>query len=215
MVAYMFGADILGLMSEPSDITLILQKVNDGEVGAGDELFSLVYGELRRVAANLMRGERTEHTLQPTALVHEVWMRLLGSSQGTEQGSSDFNETPGQQWSGRGHFLKAASRSMRNLLVDHARARSAVKRGGGNESVALDDIVAVYEERGIDVVSLSDAMIQLDKVDNQLARMVELRFFGGLANKEVAAVLGISTRTCERGWLTARAFLKRQLGDAV
>ncbi|MDF1836268.1 MAG: ECF-type sigma factor [Planctomycetota bacterium] len=197
-------------MSEPQDITLVLQRVNDGEVGAGDELFALVYGELRRVAANLMRGERAEHTLQPTALVHEVWMRLLGSDQSDQAG---FDESSGRQWTGRAHFLRAASRSMRNLLVDHARARRAVKRGGDHDRVALDDIVAVYEERGIDVVTLNDAMTQLEAVDSQLARLVELRFFGGLATQEVASVLGVSTRTCERGWLSARAFLKRQLGD--
>ena len=202
-------------MSESHDITLLLQKVSEGESGASDELFAMVYGELRRVAANLMRSERIEHTLQPTALVHEVWLRLLGSSDNGGVNSSNFDESDPQQWNGRAHFLRAASRSMRNLLVDHARARRAAKRGGGNERVALDDLVAVYEERGIDVVSLSDAMTQLDSVDSQLARMVELRFFGGLGNKEVASVLGVSTRTCERGWLTARAFLKRQLGESV
>ncbi len=200
-------------MSDSHDITLVLQRVNDGELGAGDELFALVYGELRRVAATIMRGEKAEHTLQPTALVHEVWLRLLGADQNSSSTHKDFEEGSTKQWTGRAHFLRAASRSMRNLLVDHARAKAAKKRGGGHGRVPLDDIVAVYEERGIDVVALNDAMTALEAVDPQLARMVELRFFGGLAGKEVASILGVSTRTCERGWLSAQAFLKRKLGE--
>ncbi len=202
-------------MNDPHDITILLNRVNKGDLGASDELFAMVYGELRRVAKNLMRGERTEHTLQPTALVHEVWLRLLGSAQGGVSELGPNTGLDGNQWSGREHFLRAAARSMRRLLVDHARAKRAVKRGGGNERVALDDIVAVYEEKGIDVVSLSEAMTQLESVDSQLARMVELRFFGGLGNPEVASILGVSTRTCERGWHTARAFLKKQLGESA
>lgn len=202
-------------MDDAHYITILLNKVNQGDLGASDELFAVVYGELRRVAVNLMRGERTEHTLQPTALVHEVWLRLLGGAQG-ELSDSELNPGfDGSQWQGREHFLRAAARSMRRLLVDHARARRAVKRGGDNERVALDDIVAVYEEKGIDVISLSEAMTQLESVDSQLARMVELRFFGGLRNPEVASILGVSTRTCERGWLTARAFLKKQIGESA
>ena len=129
----------------------------------------MLYDELRRVAGGLMRSA---HTLQATALVHEVWLKLVDAPEG--------------QWEGRGHFLRVASRAIRNLLVDHARARGTAKRGGGKERQALDEMVAVYEDRGIDLVALNTAVADLGEMDEQLARLVELRFFGGLENRETA-----------------------------
>lgn len=193
-------------MQDPRDITILLQKVHLGEAGAKDELFSRVYDELHRAAGRLMRGEKADHTLQPTALVHEVWLQLLGAT-------SEESQVVGPEWTGQAHFLRAASRSMRNLLVDHARAKRTDKRGGRSERMALDDIASIYEERGIDVLPLDEAMNELEKMDGTLARLVELKFFGGLTNKEAASVLDVSLSTCERGWLTARAFLRKYIGE--
>lgn len=187
-------------MPRPSEVTLLLQRVNQGETGSEGELFELVYGELRRVAAQLMHGERSGHTLQATALVHEVWIRLLGPGESKE-------------WEGQKHFLCVAARAMRNLLVDHARARSTKKRGGDLKRLAVDEMLAIYEDDGLDLLALSEALEKLAEVDPQLSRLVELRFFGGLEHTQVAEVLEISLRSAERGWFTARAFLRGVLGD--
>ena len=192
-------------MPRPSDVTLLLGRVNRGEDGAADELFGIIYVELRKVAGQLMRGERQEHTLQATALVHELWLRLIGPS-GGEQGSGASGE-----WEGSVHFLRTAARAMRNLLVDHARARRTAKRGGDYERQAIDEMLATYDDRGIDLVELNDALEELSSMDPQLAKLVELRFFGGLGTTETANVLGMSVRSCERAWFSARAFLRTQL----
>jgi RNA polymerase sigma-70 factor, ECF subfamily len=186
-------------MTRPSEVTLILKRMNHGEEGAADELFSLVYGELRRMAKGMMRQERKGHTLQATALVHEAWLRLGG--------------VQGEEWEGQGHFLRVAARAMRNLLVDHARARAAKKRGGDRERLALDEMIAVYEDRGIDLLALNEAMEELQQMDPMLARLVEVRFFAGLANREAAQVLGDSVEGTKRAWLSARAFLRTRLDE--
>lgn len=179
--------------------TLLLQRLSDGDESAAAELLPLVHDELHRLARHHMAGERAEHTLQPTALVHEAWMRLVGG-QGTE-------------WEGRQHFLRVASRAMRNVLVDHARARRAERRGGDRGREPFDAAVELYEEGGVDLVALSDALEQLEGVDPELLRIVEMRFFGGLQNREVAEALGTSLRSVERGWATARAWLRGALDD--
>jgi RNA polymerase sigma factor (TIGR02999 family) len=192
-------------MPRPSEVTLLLKRVNHGETGSEEELFELVYGELRRVASKLMQGERKAHTLQATALVHEVWIRLLAPDEDGEDSSLE--------WEGRRHFLCVAARAMRNLLVDHARAKATKKREAGGQRLAVDEMMAVYEDDGIDVLALGEALEKLAAMDPQLARLVELRFFGGLEHKQVAEVLDMSLRSAERGWFTARAFLRGALGD--
>jgi RNA polymerase sigma factor (TIGR02999 family) len=186
-------------------VTLLLQRMNHGDAGSEDELFELVYGELRRVAHQLMRGERREHTLQATALVHEVWIRLLAPS-------GDEAAVPAPAWEGHRHFLCVAARAMRNLLIDHARAHGTQKRSAPGERLAVDEMVAIYEEDGLDLLALGEALEKLVKIDPELGRIVELRFFGGLEHMEVAKVLGISRRSAQRGWFTARAFLHDELG---
>lgn len=181
----------------PGDVTRLLRAARGGDEGARDRVYDLVYGQLRDVAATSMRRESRGHTLQPTALVHEAWIKLVDASD------------PG--WEGRRHFLAVAAKAMRNVLVDHARARGAAKRGGGRQRLPLDDALALYEDRVPDVLALDDALQQLAGVDEQLGRLVELRFFGGLSHEEAGQVLGISTRSAERGWSTARAWLRSHL----
>ena len=145
-----------------------------------------------------MEGERGDHTLQPTALVHEAYLRLMGGAR--------------MEWEDRAHFLNVAARAMRRVLVDHARKRHAKKRGGRREREPLDDAVDVYAERGLDVLALDDALERLAGVDDQLARIVELRYFAGLSNPEAARVIGMPLRSLERGWFSARAWLRAELG---
>jgi RNA polymerase sigma factor (TIGR02999 family) len=180
-----------------SKTTLLLRRIESGDREAGAELLELVYGELRGLAAGYMAGERAAHTLQPTALVHEAWVRLMGTEAGV--------------WKDRAHFIGFAALAMRRVLVDHARRRRAEKRGGGRRE-PLDAVVAVFEERGADLVALGEALERLEALDPELARIVERRFFAGATNAEVAADLGGSERTVERGWSTARAWLRAELG---
>jgi RNA polymerase sigma factor (TIGR02999 family) len=161
----------------------------------------LLYAELRHVAARLMERERIDHTLAPTALVHEAWLRLVGDDGG-----------PGP-WENRLHFLRAAARAMRRVLIDNARRRGATHRVEGREREPLDEALAFYDERGLDLLALDEALEQLAEVDPGLARLVELRFFTGLTNAQVGEALGISLRSAERGWHTARAFLETALGE--
>jgi len=179
--------------SEP--VTLLLQRMGRGDRGAAEELFGILYDELRRRAAGIMSGQAGQ-TLQPTAVVHEAWLKL---------GEGD--------WESRGHFLGVAAKAMRSVLVDHARARRAEKRSGGGSRVGLDQVLLAYEERALDLVGLDEALGRLEAFDPELARLVELRFFGGLSIAETAEVLGRSTATIERSWRTARSFLRVELGD--
>src|SRR5262249_31683920 len=148
-------------------------------------------------AGRYMSGERAHHTLQPTALIHEAWLRMLG-----ERSS---------EWNDRAHFLALAARAMRQVLIDHARRRDAGKRGGGEQRLALDAALEVYARRGPDLLVLEEALARLEQLDPQLGRIVELRFFGGASNEEAAVGLGVSTRTIERGWKTAQAWLRAEL----
>ena len=184
---------------ESGQVTGLLHRLGDGDESAGEELLGILYGELRRLAGHAMARERVEHTLGPTALVHAVWMRLL----------SDGERTP--EFEGREHFMRLAARAMRRVLVDHARARNASKRGGEYRSQPLDEVVATLEERAPDLLALDDALAKLEESDPDLARLVELRFFAGLSIAETAAALGLSTATVERHWRVARMWLRRYL----
>ena len=179
----------------PGEVTLLLQRIADGEHEARGRLCELVYGELRAMAAQQLRGMRGE-TLQPTVLVHEAWMKLVGSG-------SDFV--------GRQHFLGVAGKAMRSVLVDHVRKKRSQKRGGDVRQTPLDESVAFLEAGEVDLLDLDAALLELERTDSDLARWVELRFFGGMTNAEVAALEGVSESTVERGWRFARAHLRQRL----
>ena len=167
------------------------------------ELFPTMYGELRRVAANYLRRERRNHTLQPTALVHEAWMRL--------QNQRD------PQWQGRTHVLAIGAQAMRRLLVDHGRHQKRNKRGGGVAPMSLDDVLNAAASGAVpmeDLPTLEAALTRLEAVDARAAQVVTLRFFAGMSNPEVAEHLGVSVRTVEGDWTHARAWLKRELAGA-
>lgn len=180
-----------------SEITRLLETLSDGDRAAAAELLPLVYDELRGLAGGLMHAQRAGHTLQPTALVHEAYLRLAGDAD--------------RKWSDRKHFFRVAAVAMRHLLVKHARDRARLKRGGHYERVPLDDAVAVVEESGVDVVSLDECLTRLASFDSRMARVVELRFFGGLSVSETAEALGVSDRTVEQDWQTARLWLAREM----
>ncbi|MEM9368882.1 MAG: ECF-type sigma factor [Planctomycetota bacterium] len=180
------------------DITQILKAVEDGDQQATDQLLPLVYAELRRLAAAKMASERPDQTLQPTALVHEAFMRLLGGEQPS-------------QWDGRGHFFAAASEAMRRILIDAARKRSRLKRGGALVRVELKDDDALVEVADEKLLELDDALQKLESQDPEAAKLVELRYFTGLTIDETAETLGVSPRTVKRNWAYARAWLQREL----
>ena len=185
---------------DPPDASGLLDRASAGDEGAAGRLLELVYEQLRALAASYLRGERAGHTLQPTALVHEAFLRLQAGSPVRYQ-----NHT---------HFFAVAARAMRQVLVDHARRRAAAKRGGDPERVTLDDGLQLggdAESRVIDVLALDEALERLGKLDERQARVVELRFFGGLTIDEAARVLEVSTDTVEDDWAMARAWLKRTL----
>ncbi len=187
-------------MGVPSgEFTLLLQRVGEGDAEAQPRLLGLLYDELRRTAAGYMSRERLDHTLQPTALVNEAWVRLF---EGCPPHSED-----------RKLFLGLAAKAMRNVLVDHARARDADKRGAGAERLPLDSVIASFEERDVDLLALDDALAKLTEVKPELARLVELRFFGGLTVPETAQAMGVSTPTLERRWRVARMWLQQELGE--
>lgn len=185
----------------PEDVTQILNRIEDGDSQAANQLLPLVYEELRKLAANRMAQEAAGRTLQPTALVHEAFMRLVGND-------------PGQEWDNRGHFFAAAAEAMRRILIDSARRRNSVKRGGQNTRKELheDDAVIVVDD-GDTLLALDEALTEFAKIEPELARLVELRYFTGLTIDETAKVLGVSPRTTKRNWTYARAWLKRAMDD--
>ena len=180
------------------EITQLLIRWRDGDRSALDELMPAVYDELRRMADRYMRGERKGHTLQTSALVNEAYLRLAGHDQ--------------MQWQNRAHFFAIAAQAMRRILVDHARRRGNQKRGGDVQKVNLDEAAAVTTERDAEIIALDEALVELAKVDPRKARMVELRYFGGLSVEETAQVLGVGHATVMRDWGMARAWLLRELG---
>lgn len=187
----------------PSDVTSLLVRWSEGDQQALEQVLPLVYGELRRIASNQLRRERKDHTLAPTALVNELYLRLV-----------DQRRT---SWQNRAHFFGLAAQLMRRILVDYARTRSAGKRGGGVARIPLDEVLdgdALPDDSGVaDVLAIDDALERLASIDPDQARIVELRFFGGLNVDEIAAVLGRSPRTVKREWRLARAWLYRELRE--
>ncbi len=177
----------------------------DGDRDAAEELFPAVYDELRAQAEAYMHRERLGHTLQPTALVHEAYLKLV--------------QQDGSRWNDRAHFFAVAATAMRHILVNHALARKSLKRGGDRQRTPLSQVIVEAESRSIDLIALDEALHELTNFDERQSRIVELRFFGGLTNKEVGEVLGVSLRTVEGEWSIAKAWLHRRLsaegeGDA-
>ena len=181
---------------DSSPITALLAQIGSGDKRAESALFDLVYDELRKLAANKMYGERSGHTLQTTALVHEAYLRLV------RQDNLQFNT--------RQHFFAIAAQTMRRILVDHARARLAEKRGGGNLT-NLDECAIVSPEPSAELVALDDALRRLAEFDSRQAKIVEMRFFAGMDEVEIGEVLGVSSRTVKRDWTIAKAWLYGEL----
>ena len=179
------------------EITQLLLAWSDGDKQALDRLVPLVYDELCRLAQNYMRRERAGQTLQTTALIHEAYLRLIDVDQ--------------VQWRNRAHFFGIAARLMRQILVARARERGCQKRGGGAERVSLDEAMVIDERLDEDLVALDEALGELSQFDARMAQVVEMRFFGGLTEEEIAAALDVSTKTVRRDWRLARSWLRRKL----
>jgi len=182
---------------EPTPVTRLLQRWQGGDRQALEDITPLVYHELRRIAAGYLRRERSGHTLQPTELLHEAFLRLINQND--------------QTWKNRAHFFGVAAHLMRNILVDHARAKASGKRGGGAEKVPLDEAVSAAASRPMLLIALDDALQELEKLDPRKAQIVELRFFGGMSIEETAEATGISTATVGREQRMAEAWLQRQM----
>jgi RNA polymerase sigma factor (TIGR02999 family) len=181
-----------------NQITQLLGQVTEGDRNAVNVLLPLVYDELRRLAGYQLKGERKDHTLNATALVHEAYLKLVRQSQVT--------------WQNRAHFLAVAAQAMRRILINYASARLADKRGGGAPMVTFDESSLGNEARADELVALDEALTRLKALDERQALVVEYRFFGGLTHEEIAEVLGISVPTVKRDWRMARAWLSRELG---
>lgn len=181
----------------PSDVTELLALARNGDQAALERVFPLVYDELRRVAGYQLRGERGGHTLQPTALVNEAYMKLVRS--------------PGVDWRDRAHFVAIAARAMRQVLVDHARRRDAAKRGGDMQQTTLSGVPLGVDMNSEELLALDEALNRLDALEPRLRQVVEYKFFGGLTDKETAELLGVTPRTAQRDWAKARAWLYREL----
>lgn len=179
------------------DISVILKEWSSGNREIADEILPLVYHELRKLAAQYLRKERPDHTLQPTALVHEAYLKLV-----------DISEV---NWQDRMHFFAVSSQIMRNILVDHARARLSEKRGGGIQKIELDEAISFSNSSSVNLIELDDALKHLAEFDEQQCKIVELRFFGGLTIEEIARVLNISPATVKRDWVMAKAWLHKTL----
>lgn len=178
-------------------ISIILKDWSGGNRASADVLFSLVYDELRKIAAQYLRKERSGHTLQPTALVHEAYLKLIDISDIT--------------WQDRAHFFAVSANVMRHILVDQARSRLSAKRGGEVQRIALEDAVSLSSEPNVDLLAVDEALKELAALDEQQSRIVELRFFGGLTIEETAHVVGISPATVKREWVMAKSWLYRKL----
>ena len=185
----------------PEGVTHLLKAWGNGEQKALDQLIPLVYTELHRLAHRYMDRERSAHTLQPTALVHEMYERLI-----------DLKHV---SWQNRAHFFGVSAQLMRRILVDYARSRRYTKRGGEWRQVPFNEAVAVFRDRQTDIVALDDALCTLSEIDPRKSRVVEMRFFGGMSVKEVAEVLNVSQETVQRDWRLAKAWLLRELCEGT
>lgn len=194
---------VASTMSDASrgDVTELLIQCGKGNKLALDQLMPLVYGELRRLAGAYLRRERSDHTLQSTALVHEAYLRLVNQRSVV--------------WQNRAHFFGMAAQMMRRILVDHARAQQASKRGSGAVKIELDEAIVSTGHRDLDLIALDDSLDRLTQMDPDQGRIVELRFFGGLSIEETAEVMGISPATVNREWSTARAWLYREMSSGA
>ena len=181
----------------PGNVTQLLADWRNGDSNALQQLIPLVYGDLHGIANRYLRGERPSHTLQATALVHEAYLRLMGEHQ--------------IDWKNRAHFLGVSAGIIRNILVDHARARAAAKRGGDATRLSLDESLAFAGGAQPDLLAVNDALDELARLDPQQSRVVELRFFAGLTIAETAEVMGISVSTVKRDWILAKAWIYRSL----
>ena len=185
-------------MQNAPDITKLLKDWSEGNQTAWDKLMPLVYDELRRQASRYLRNERSGHTLQTTALIHEAYLKLLGNNQ--------------IEWQNRNHFFALASTAMRRILVDYARERHREKRGGLAENLPLDEALQISaNEKSVDLIALDEALNRLAKLDARQAQVVELRYFSGLSNDETAEVLGVSNATVRLDWNLAKAWLKQEI----
>jgi len=184
----------------PGEITQLLAELRNGDSAAESRLAALVYDDLYRIARRYMRRERPEHTLQATVLVHDAYLRLVNQED--------------QNWENRSHFFAVAARLMRQILIDHARMHKAQKRGGPQARLPLDEIVIVSHDRLDQILAVDEALTRLGARDARLARIVEMRFFGGLTEEEIAEAIGISPRTVKRDWQVAKAWLHADLGGA-
>lgn len=180
-----------------SEVTRILTAIEKGEAAATEELLPLVYDELRRIAAHKMSAEAAGHTLQATALVHEAWLRLVGTEE--------------RQWQNRAHFFGAAAEAMRRILVDHARRKLSQKRGGGVAPEELNESALVLNAPPDELLAVHEALDTLAKQDPEAAQLVKLRYFVGMTMEESAAAMNIATRTAERTWTYARAWLHKEI----
>jgi RNA polymerase sigma factor (TIGR02999 family) len=187
-------------MTSPNEVTQLLQNWKNGDKTALDKLMPVVYDELRRIASRFLKQQRPNHTLQTTALVHEAYVRLVGKQD--------------MEWQNRAHFFGVAARMMRFILMDYALAQQTEKRGGGNLKLSLDEAMTLPEKNELDVAALNDSLNTLAEVDERRSQIVELKFFSGLSNEEVAEVMGISLATVNREWRMARAWLQSELSKS-
>ena len=183
--------------SSRSEVTRLLKDWSNGRQDVLDQLLPQIYAELRRLASSYLRRERPDHTLQATALVHEAFIKLV--------------DQRAVRWQNRAHFFGIAAQAMRRILVDHARAHSAEKRGSGERAVSLDEAVALVGAPSVDLLALDEALTRLTTIDPQQSRVVELRFFGGLTIEETAEVMDVSPATVGREWTLAKAWLYAEL----
>jgi RNA polymerase sigma-70 factor, ECF subfamily len=185
-----------GHTGDQGEVTRLLGELERGDKHAANHILPLVYDELHRLARSYFRRERGEHTLQPTALVHEAYIRLVDQRAPLES---------------RGHFMALAATQMRRILLDYARKHQAARRGAGGQKVLLEDTMAISHQKPVDILALDAALHKLNGLDADQSRVVELRFFGGLSVEETAEAMGVSPATVKRGWSSARAFLHREI----
>jgi RNA polymerase sigma-70 factor, ECF subfamily len=185
-----------GQTGDQGEVTRLLGELKQGDKQAANHILPLVYDELHRLARSYFRRERGEHTLQPTALVHEAYIRLVDQRAPLES---------------RGHFMALAATQMRRILLDYARKHQAARRGAGGQKVLLEDTTAISPQKPVDIIALDAALHKLNGLDADQSRVVELRFFGGLSVEETAEAMGVSPATVKRGWSSARAFLHREI----